>query len=200
MNDKHKFWDDCYAEGRTGWDRGDVHPALLNWLNNRSLSPCSIIVPGCGRGFEVVELARHDFDVTAVDIANHPVQHLRKQLSGHEANARVVQQNIFEFTPPQPVDAVYEQTCLCAIAPDMRAKYEQTVFNWLKPTGDLFVLFAQKAVNPNQGPPFHCDLAEMQEIFCPTRWRWPASKSPTRFDHPNGKLFELAYVLKKKAT
>ena len=198
MTDENKFWDDCYAEGRTGWDRGAVHPALTNWLEAAAFSPCKIAVPGCGRGFEVVELAKHGFDVTAIDIANEPVQHLRKQLSGHESNSRVIQQSIFEFTPPRPFDVIYEQTCLCAITPDMRAKYEQTVFDWLKPNGELFVLFAQKFNHPNNGPPFHCDLNDMESIFPTSRWSWSANQTPARFDHPNGKLFELAYVLKKK--
>ena len=198
MTNENKFWDDCYAEGRTGWDRGAVHPALPKLLDMGSLKPCKIAVPGCGRGFEVVELAKHGFDVTAIDIADEPVQYLREQLIGHKANSRVEQQSIFEFTPPQPFDVVYEQTCLCAIAPDMRAKYEQTVFDWLKPNGELFVLFAQKSNRPNEGPPFHCDLNEMKEIFLTSRWSWPAHQTPARFDHPNGKLFELAYILKKK--
>ena len=173
-------------------------PRLLNWLEAGSLKPCDIVVPGCGRGFEVVEFAKHGFDVTAIDVADQPVQHLRNQLIGHESNARVIQQSIFEFTPPRPFDVVYEQTCLCAIPPALRTKYEQTIFDWLKPSGELFALFAQKAENPNEGPPFHCDLNDMRTIFPASRWLWPTDENQARVDHPNGKLLELAYVLKKK--
>jgi len=199
MADETKFWNDCYADGKTGWDRGEVHPALPTWLESGLLTPCDIIVPGCGRGYEVVELAENGFNVTAIDIANEPVQQLREQLGGYEANSQVVQESIFDFQPTRPVDAVYEQTCLCAIDPAQRPQYEQVVYDWLKPSGKLFVLFVQKTESPNEGPPFHCDLKEMRELFPESRWSWPsASETPPRFEHPSGKLFELAHVLTKR--
>ena len=196
--DNTTFWNSCYAEGKTGWDRGDVHPALTRWIKNGCLSPCSIIVPGCGRGHEVLSLAEQGFDVTAIDIANEPVQHLRKKLSGHETNSLVVQQSIFEFRPEQSVEAVYEQTCLCAINPTERSQYEEAAFQWLQPAGKLFVLFAQKSNSPDEGPPFHCDIEDMKEIFPESRWSWPISEDVSRFEHPSGKLFELSHVLTKR--
>ena len=192
MTHNIEFWDNCYAAGRTGWDRGALHPALRKWLDADLLKPCNIIVPGCGRGFEVVELAQQGFDVTAIDIADTDTTTTHYQRCKRPSPAA----DIFEFTPPQPFDAVYEQTCL--IDPDMRANYEETIFNWLKPAGELFVLFAQKAERPNQGPPFHCGLKEMKDIFPASRWSWPTSENLSRFEHPNGKLFELAHVLTKK--
>lgn len=199
MVDETKFWNDCYAEGKTGWDRGDVHPALLKWLESGLLASCHIVVPGCGRGYEVVKLAENGFDVTAVDIANEPVQHLQKRLGGFESNSRVAQESVFDFRPSQPVDVVYEQTCLCAIDPAQRTAYEQSVYNWLKPSGKLFVLFVQKTMNPLMGPPFHCSLNDMKKLFPESRWGWPsATKTPSRFEHPSGKLFELAHVLTKR--
>ena len=192
------FWNDCYAEGKTGWDRGEVHPALSKWLESGSLNPCDIVVPGCGRGYEVVELAKNSFQVTAIDIANEPVQHLRKHLGEHEANSQVIQKSIFDYRPNKPVDAVYEQTCLCAIAPAQRALYERVVFDWLKPVGKLYVLFVQKGESPNEGPPFHCGMEDMKELFAESRWIWPEHKTLSRFEHPSGMLFELAHVLTKR--
>jgi len=197
LSDEAKFWDDCYAEGRTGWDRGQVHPALTTFIEMRLLNPCTIIVPGCGRGYEVVELAKQGFDVTAIDIATEPIEHLRKQLEPFETSSSVVQMSVFDFQPLQPVDVVYEQTCLCAIDPQLRSKYEQTVFNWLRPAGELFVLFAQTE-RSNLGPPFHCSLEEMGLLFPESRWRWKTKDTPKRFEHPSGKLFELAHILSKR--
>jgi len=197
--EESKFWDDCYAEGRTGWDRGEVHPALLRWMEAKRLTtPCSIIVPGCGRGYEVVQLAKHGFDVTGIEIANEPAEHLRKQLENYQQNARVIQKNIFDFQPRLPVDAVYEQTCLCAIEPGQRADYERAVFQWLKPGGELFALFVQKPERPNQGPPFHCDLEDLKVTFPSSRWKWSTENVTARLDHPSGKLFELAHVLERR--
>ncbi|QEG23726.1 methyltransferase domain-containing protein [Mariniblastus fucicola] len=195
MNDDATFWNACYRDGKTGWDRGSVHPALDHWMDSGQLQPCSIIVPGCGRGHEVVKLAQEGFNVTAIDLASEPVKNLRKRLVGFEENSRVVQGSMFDFQPPQKVDAVYEQTCLCAIGPESRLQYEQAVFQWLKPDGKLFALFAQ-VEGPN-GPPFHCGLEDMKLTFPDSRWDWP-NEEPVRFEHPSGKLVELAYVLFRK--
>ena len=199
MGNDAKFWNDCYADGKTGWDRGEVHPALTRLMKMGLLrSPASIVVPGCGRGYEVVELAKNGFDVTAIEIANEPVQYLQQRLDKFKVTAKVVQKSIFEFQPTKPVDFVYEQTCLCAIDPKLRTKYEQTVYNWLKPDGELFVLFAQTG-RPGDGPPFHCSSEEIQVVFPGSRWIWVAKNSPGRFEHPSGKLFELAHILMKRS-
>ncbi|MDB4766293.1 TPMT family class I SAM-dependent methyltransferase [bacterium] len=105
MNDEIKFWNDCYCDRKTGWDRGEVHSALLRWLEEEMLVPCDIVVPGCGRGYEVIELAQQGFQITAIDIANEPVQYLRKRLSRYEANARVIQRSIFDYRPDLAFDA-----------------------------------------------------------------------------------------------
>ena len=197
MSKNLQFWNDCYSKGNTGWDRGGVHPFMVQLLDECLLEACKIIVPGCGRGYEVVKLAERGFEVTGIDIANEPLEHLRKQLVGFEANSIVAKTDFLTYQPGNPVDAVYEQTCLCAIDPGLRAEYEQTVFNWLKPGGRLFVLFVQKAESPNHGPPFHCNLEEMQLLFSTSRWSWQSINPIPRYEHPSGKMFELGFVLTK---
>ena len=197
MADEIKFWNDCYADGKTGWDRGEVHPALMQFLENGTLTPCSIIVPGCGRGYEVIELARRGFQVTALDIATEPVRQLRRQLEDCDTSSQVLQKSFFDYRPTKPVDWVYEQTCLCAIDPSLRTRYEQTIFDWLKPNGKLALLLVQKSENPFAGPPFHCDLDETKALFPENRWQWSDDKDAVRFEHPSGRMFELAYVLTK---
>ena len=195
MSSNLDFWSDCYTEGNTGWDRGETHPSLIRLLEEGGLEPSEIIVPGCGRGYEVIELARRGFEVTGIDFAEAPVQQLRSRLKDFRANAEVVKGNIFEYQPPGPVDAVYEQTCLCAIDPKMRPQYEQAIFSWLRPGGILFALFAQKAKKPNEGPPFHCDLDDMALLFPASRWKWDSSEIAPKFEHPGGGLFEIGMKL-----
>lgn len=192
------FWDQCYADGKTGWDRGDVHPALTNWIKQKTVLPERIIVPGCGRGHEVLTLVAHGIDVTAIDFADEPVQHLRSQLESVESNSEVIQQDIFDYQPNERVDAVYEQTCLCAISPEKRVQYEQAVFRWLKEGGELFVLFAQTK-NTGENPPFLCGLDEMKKIFPESRWNWPDGEL-ARYDHPSMELFELAASLTRRGS
>ena len=186
-------WEQRYRAGQTGWDRGGVSPALHRWLDSGELSPCRIVVPGCGHGHEVIELARRGFAVTALDIAPTPVEALRRRLRDEGLDAEVLQADVLSWQPPEPVDAVYEQTCLCALDPTLWEAYERQLHRWLRPGGRLFALFMQ--TGREGGPPFHCALPRMEALFAEARWRWLTTE-PTEVPHPSG-IFELAHVLER---
>ncbi|MFQ5471210.1 MAG: methyltransferase domain-containing protein, partial [Gammaproteobacteria bacterium] len=90
-------WENRYQQGQTGWDRGKVSPNLRYWLDNAHLTPCRILVPGCGNGHEVVALAARGFDVVAIDIAPTPIDNLRKALDQQDLTAELVQADFFEW-------------------------------------------------------------------------------------------------------
>lgn len=187
-------WEARYQAGRTGWDRGETSPALLDWLEQGVLTPCRILVPGAGRGFEVIALARAGFDVTAIDLAPTPVQILRDALTREGLDARVDQADLLKWRAPDTFDAVYDQTCLCALNPRHWKDYAERLHAWLVPGGRLFALFMQ--THRDGGPPFHCDLDHMRSVFEAERWHWP-STPPRPVPHPSG-LEELAVVLRRR--
>src|ERR1700680_3980720 len=51
------FWQERLAANDTPWDRGDASPRLAAWLGSIALTPCRILVPGCGAGPERAVLA-----------------------------------------------------------------------------------------------------------------------------------------------
>lgn len=186
------YWQNRYDQGQTGWDRGEPSPALQYWLESGQLQPCRILVPGCGRGHEVIALAAAGFEVTAIDFAPAAIAALRTQLEGRELDASLIQADLFDYRPDQSFDAIYEQTCLCAIQPNQRVAYEARLADWLQPGGKLYALFMQ--TESNSGPPFACPPAAMQGLFPADRWRWPAALEPIA--HP-AQLVELAGVLER---
>jgi len=188
-------WEKRYQSGETGWDRGAFSPALSTWLETGRIDAgCRMLVPGCGRGHEVVHLADLGFKVTGIDIAPSAVTHLQQVLQNNGLRAEVLLADLFQFQPAAPFDAIYEQTCLCAIQPKQRESYEALLHGWLKPGGTLFALFMQTAAEG--GPPFHCDLLAMRRLFPDARWEWPATE-PVFVPHRNGR-FELGYQLVRK--
>ena len=193
MREPHE-WEARYREGNTGWDRGDASPALSSWLETGALAPCRTLVPGCGRGHEVIALTRQGFEVTALDFAPSAVAHVQEALSREGLNADVQQADVLQWQPDVPFDAVYEQTCLCALPDDTWPDYAQRLHGWLKPGGRLYALFMQTG-QPG-GPPRHCDLLRMRRIFDEDRWHWPESE-PMLVPHRNGR-FELGYVLERR--
>ena len=195
------FWNQRFAEGHTPWDRGASSPQLRVWLRSGALKPCRILVPGCGSGYEVVELALAGFEVTGLDYSDRAIARAHENLKNAEVNATLVQADALEWQPDRPFDAVYEQTCLCALYPDHWQRYAEQLHRWIAPGGRLFALFVQMqregaAQGYVQGPPYHCDINAMRALLPEPLWSWP--KPPyARVTHPAG-LEELAVVLARR--
>jgi methyl halide transferase len=199
-----QFWEERFERNETPWDRGVASPALLRWLDAGALAPCRILVPGCGAGHEVVELARRGFDVTGLDYAPAALVKLRARLAAGKLHAETVEADALAWTAPAAFDAVYEQTALCALHPDHWCDYASRVSDWVKPGGQLFLLIAQVA-RPRaaqgfiDGPPYHCDVHAVRALFAEPAWSWP--KPPyERIEHPGIPGFhELALVLQRNS-
>jgi len=187
-------WENRYLEGTTGWDRGEASPNLLYWLESKQLKPCRILVPGCGNGHEVLILAKLGFDVVALDIAPSPVANLKKALSDKQLNAEVIQTDFFAWNAEKPFDAIYEQTSLCALEPSLWKNYEALLYGWLTESGKLFAQFMQ--TTEEGGPPFHCDVAAMRDLFISDRWQW-SDEHETQVIHSENK-HEKIYLLEKQ--
>ena len=185
-------WNERYLEEHTPWDRGESSPAALGWAN--STAPCEVLVPGCGRGHEVVDLARRGFEVIALDIAPAALQALSEELEQQGLEARLVTGDVLEWTPDSPVEAVYEQTCFCALDPEHWETYARQLGRWVAPGGTLVASFMQ--THTEGGPPYHCDLERMESLL--SEWfEWP-DKTARKIPHPRGDIFELAVELKRR--
>jgi SAM-dependent methyltransferase len=149
----------------------------------------------------VAELARHGFDVTALDYAPAAVERTRTLLQRDGLVARVELADVLSWAPEAPFDAVYEQTCLCALHPDSWSDYAAQLHRWLRPGGVLLCLFMQArrsraAEGWIDGPPYHCDVTAMRALFPATRWSWPKPPYPVLPDAMGGT--ELAVTLERR--
>jgi SAM-dependent methyltransferase len=184
-------WEKRYLSGMTGWDQGVSSPALDHWLE--SMSPGRVLVPGCGHGHEIAVLAAAGHAVTAVDIAPSAVARLEQSLAEEGLEAEVLQADLLHWEPQAPFDAIYEQTCLCALEPKHWPEYEKRLHRWLKPGGQLYALFMQ--TGREGGPPYHCDPGAMRQLFSDQRWHWPGHEA-LEWPRPSG-IKELGWVLEK---
>lgn len=195
------FWQEKFDAGTTPWDRGEAGPRLRAWIEEGELAPCRIAVPGCGSGHDVVLLASKGFDVTALDYTSAAVARTTAALEASGTRARVVEADVLEWMPGAPFDAIYEQTCLCALHPDHWRRYAEQLHAWLAPGGRLFAMLMQAhrpgaAEGVIEGPPYHCDVNGMRALFDATRWQWP--KPPyARVPH-QAKYVELGVVLVRR--
>lgn len=189
--EKIEAWESIYREGTPGWDRGAPSPALDAWL--LKVPAGRVLVPGCGHGHEISELIKAGHFVTAVDIAPTPVLRLSARLQDEGLHARVIQADLLNWEPDEPFDAIYEQTCICALNPSHWPDYEARLARWLVPGGTLYALFMQ--TERQGGPPFHCALPQMRTLFDSSRWRW-SNEPEVQVPHPSG-LREFGFVLER---
>ena len=196
------FWQQRFESGDTPWDRGAPSPQLLRWIQQATLAPCRIAVPGCGTGWEAVELARCGFEVVAVDYSAAACE--RTTARAREAGVRltVERADVTLWRPERPFDAVYEQTCLCALHPSRWRAYADSIESWIRPGGRLLALFMQRpreaavAQGIVEGPPYHCDLTAMHALLPDQAWAWPRG-ALVKVPHPAG-WHELAAVIERR--
>jgi SAM-dependent methyltransferase len=187
-------WEEKYRANTTPWDRGGSSPALHEWLASGALRPGRVLIPGCGRGHEALDLARAGFEVTALDIAPTALRLLQEQLDQAGVTAELVCADALSWCPGTPFDAIYEQTCLCALDPTLWPDYERQLHAWLKPGGRLYALFMQ--TGRVGGPPHHCGLADMRKLLPESRWTW-TEEPHQQVTHPDG-IFEYAALLTRR--
>jgi methyl halide transferase len=206
-----EFWQQRFESGRMPWDRLTVSPQLRTWLDQGVISASdlklsAVLVPGCGSGYELAELASRGFEVIGLDYAPAAIERARvacDRLPAHQrSRVSLIEADVLNWKPTQTIAAIYEQTCLCALHPDDWFEYAQQLWRWLEPEGLLLALFAQ-TLEPGaaqgliQGPPYHCDIHAVRALFPDRLWRWP--KPPYQaVTHPMG-LFELAIVLQRRS-
>ncbi len=195
------FWQGHFDAGTIPWDRGGPGPQVAVWLDGDIPPGTRLLVPGCGSGWDVAAFARAGMTVTGVDYTPAAVAAASSLLAREGLAAEVVLADVLAWSPPRPVDAIYEQTCLCALHPDHWTRYAVQLQAWLRPGGRLFALFMQRQ-RPGaregliEGPPFHCDINAMRALLPLAAWDWPKPPYPA-VPHHSG-AFELAVMLTRR--
>jgi methyl halide transferase len=179
-----KAWDERYRTGDTPWDKGEPSPGLVDFLAQEKYTPGTVLVPGCGRGYDCQELARHGFEVTGLDLCN-------VAFADAAAAAPSVRFIVGDFlTHTGQYDLVFEHTCFCAIHPDLRDPYVESAARVLKPGGHLLGIFYN--IRTEEGPPFGTTRAELWERFSP-RFELVSEKVPRSWPSREGEELLLLW-------
>jgi SAM-dependent methyltransferase len=141
------FWDTRFRGGVTPWDAGGVPLFLKNWIE--TLSPCRVLIPGCGSGYEVRLFAGHGDEVLAIDFSAAAVEAAKKELG--ELGRLVAQQDFFRFEA-KPFDLIYERAFLCALPRRLWPQWAGRVAELVRPGGELAGFFFLD--DNEKGPPF----------------------------------------------
>jgi SAM-dependent methyltransferase len=167
-----EFWEVRYRENFTPWDAGRV-PALLAERVLHGEKPEAALVPGCGSAHDVAFMARHGWNVLAVDFSPAAVEAARRVLADHAAMGplgdqahRVKQADYFgSELAPGGFDFIYERAFLCALPRRMWADWAKRTAELAMPGGYLAGYFYFDS--SEKGPPFGLQAGELEGLLAP---------------------------------
>lgn len=185
-------WNERYEQGRDGWTLDGPPQILLSLIESLSRAgPMRVIVPGAGVGHDALAWAQAGHEVVALDFAPAAVARLRERAA--EAGL-TIEAHVADVTNPGPAlndrlggrfDLVWEQTCLCAIMPELRGAYLAQARSWLTPDGSMLALLWN--TGNEGGPPYDMppELVErlMTGLFVIDKFAPVTGSNPNRREH-----------------
>ncbi len=161
-------WNLRYEQGDTPWDKATCHPELPGWCETLPMDG-PVLVPGCGRGRDVLALAERwpQRPIVGVDLAEQAVAAARRLCAGFP-RVSFLQADFLarpETLPDAGFDLVWEHTCFCAIPPTLRPAYAATMARVLRPGGILAGVFFLTMDDTRRGPPWNCPEDELRGHF-----------------------------------
>ncbi|SZF05973.1 unnamed protein product [Blumeria hordei] len=176
------LWEALWKEGYHPWDRNSPNPALIDLLNERrEILPSShgankrkALVPGCGRGYDVLLLAADGYDSYGLDTSRTAIKEAKKleaQLFGygvyatgegiHPGKITWIEGDFFSDETFQhqenedKFDLIYDYTFLSALPPTLRPAWSKRMVELLAEGGRLIcVEFPTYKPHSTGGPPW----------------------------------------------
>jgi SAM-dependent methyltransferase len=149
-------WRAAWKRGVTPWDAGTSPPALRRLVDLGTVPAGRVLVPGCGTGYDLAALARSDREVVGIDLSEDARQAF---MTAHpDLPGEVVYEvtDFFSYDPEHGFDFVWDYTFFCALDPDQREAWGQTMKRLVSPAGILATLLFpfEDPISPTQGPPW----------------------------------------------
>ncbi|GAP84657.1 putative thiol methyltransferase [Rosellinia necatrix] len=216
-------WSACWDAEHTPWDRGGPSPALRDLLEANPGGAIPIddddgggggggsaattarrkktaLVPGCGRGHDVLLLAERGYDVWGLDVSPQALAAARAHAEGSRptnagAGAGAVAWLHGDFFAedwgsgaPASFDLIFDYTFFCALPPSMRPAWAARMRSLLRrPGGRLLCLEFPVEKSPAEpGPPWAAPpAAYLDHLSDPGGLRRLVHVKPTR-THQSG--------------
>lgn len=164
-------WEERWQARSTPWDLGGSPPVLASLVERDALPHGRVLVPGCGAGWDVFELASGGREVVGLDLAPsaRTVFEAERDRRGLDsARARIEIADFFTWPADEQFDLVWDHTFFCALPPDLREQWARRMQELVRPGAELVTLvfpvrepqWPPLGSDPSQGPPYpvHPDL------------------------------------------
>ncbi|KZV89719.1 S-adenosyl-L-methionine-dependent methyltransferase [Exidia glandulosa HHB12029] len=170
-------WDVAWQEGTTPWEIKTQQGPLKTFLESaKTLVPKSgrAIVPGCGRGWDVVLLAElTDLQVMGGDLSPTAIRAANDYLSKNTSSAadRISFEVIDYFKYQIPANdrfmLAFDFTFFVALDPPMRPQWGAKINEYVAPGGILIALVWPIDPTRNTGPPHGVTVEAYESVIGP---------------------------------
>mmetsp|Transcript_148381 Transcript_148381/g.269582 ORF Transcript_148381/g.269582 Transcript_148381/m.269582 type:complete len:220 (+) Transcript_148381:1-660(+) len=177
-----RMWKGGLGQGQA-FDVGDVSATLSAALARESFAPrpgMTALVPGCGRAYDALALAKHGFEsVVAVDLAPTACKAAQTWLreTGDPAAAKVSVQCADFFSLQGEHDFIWDCTFLCALDPSVRQSWARKQSELLSKDGTLLTCVFPICEKVG-GPPFAMSVPLVRELLEPVGLQAVAVQDP----------------------
>ena len=156
------YWSQRYTDQQTGWDIGYVSPPIENYINQLSNKKLKILIPGCGNGYEGEYLHQKGFsNVHQMDLSKNALNNFHIRVPSFPEE-RLLHQDFFKHN--EKYDLIFEQTFFCALNPNLRSSYVQSMAEKLLPGGKIVGLLFNTPLFTDH-PPFGGSKEEYIPLF-----------------------------------
>lgn len=156
------YWEARYANAETGWDLGGPSTPLKEYIDGLKNKEARLLIPGAGRAYEAEYAHRSGFsNVFVLDLTSVPYEDLLARCPDFPRDHLLVGDVLDHH---ERYDVIIEQTCFCAIRPNLRPRYVERMHAMLNEGGELVGVLFDDPLN-NDRPPYGGDRKEYLELF-----------------------------------
>nr|CAN68137.1 hypothetical protein VITISV_035654 [Vitis vinifera] len=169
---KPSSWEEKWQQGLTPWDLGKATPIIEHLHQAGALPNGRTLIPGCGRGYDVVAIACPERFVVGLDISDSAIKKAKESSSSswNASHFIFLKADFFTWNPTELFDLIIDYTFFCAIEPDMRPAWASRMQQLLKPDGELLTLMFPISDHTG-GPPYKVSIADYEKVLHPMRFK-----------------------------
>ncbi|SDM19958.1 thiopurine S-methyltransferase [Modicisalibacter muralis] len=176
-------WLERWREGRIGFHRETVHPALLrHWPALDVAAGGKVLVPLCGKSLDMRWLVEQGHPVLGIELSSEAIEQFVSEGAGEVSRYRqghfdVCRQasielwcgDFFHFHIDQAheIGVFYDRAALIALPPAARQRYAFHMAQLLLPGARGLLISLTHGSGPDKGPPYSVDHAEVQRLLSP---------------------------------
>ena len=174
----HPRWTAMWESGLQPGDKFDALkplPALVKMVEEGSVPTGRALVPGCGRGYDVVLLATPERQATGLDIAPLAIAAAEEFYSNLPDDKKPPRESVsFQttsfFDMPEDEDNkfqfIYDYTFFCALDPSIRQQWGEKMAALVSTGGELCTIMFPIGEKEG-GPPFKVSIEDYKSILEP---------------------------------